>query len=158
METIALEKIKIYYGTLLLVNADYPLRDNNTKSLIPADKRFPDILIKRDAASALQFIYEKIAAGNAIIPVSGYRSLEEQKAIYDDSLKDNGTDFTRKYVAMPNHSEHQTGLAIDLGLNKKDIDFIHPDFPYDGICDKFRRTAPDYGFTQRYAKLLYPCK
>lgn len=152
MKTIELEKEKIYYGALLLVNADYPLRDNNTKSLIPADMRFPDILIKRDAANVLQYIFEKISAGNSIVPVSGYRSLEEQTSIYENSLKDNGEDFTRKYVALPNHSEHQTGLAIDLGLNKKDIDFIRPDFPYDGICDEFRRTAPDYGFIERYAQ------
>lgn len=152
MKTIELEKEEIYCGTLLLVNKNYPLRDNNVKGLVPVDVRFPNILMKRDAANVLQFIFEKISAGNSIIPVSGYRPLEEQTAIYDGSLKDHGEDFTRKYVALPNHSEHQTGLAIDLGLNKKDIDFIRPDFPYDGICDKFRRVTPDYGFTQRYAK------
>lgn len=152
MKTIELEKKNIYCGTLLLVNEHYPLKSSNMKSLVPADVRFPDILMKRDAANVLQLILEKISAGNAIVPVSGYRSSQEQAAIYDGSLKDNGEDFTRKYVALPNHSEHQTGLAIDLGLNKKDIDFICPDFPYEGICDEFRRTAPDYGFTQRYAK------
>ena len=68
------------------------------------------------------------------------------------SLKDNGEDFTQKYVALPDHSEHQTGLAIDLGLNKKEIDFICPDFPYDGICNEFRKTAPNYGFIERYKK------
>ena len=152
MKTIELEKEEIYCGNLLLVNKNYPLRDNNVKGLVPADVRFPNILMKRDAANVLQLIFEKISAGNSIVPVSGYRSLEEQTAIYDGSLKNNGENFTRKYVALPNHSEHQTGLAIDLGLNKKDIDFIRPDFPYDGICDEFRRAAPDYGFTQRYAK------
>lgn len=152
MKTIELKKEKVYCGNLLLVNKNYPLRDNNVKGLVPADIRFPNILMKRDVANVLQLIFEKISAGNSIVPVSGYRSLEEQTAIYDGSLKDNGEDFTRKYVALPNHSEHQTGLAIDLGLNKKDIDFIRPDFPYDGICDEFRRAAPDYGFTQRYAR------
>ena len=152
MKTIELEKEKIYCGTLLLVNAHYPLIDNNTKGLVPADARFPDILIKRDAANVLQFIFEKISAKNSIVPVSGYRSSKEQAAIYDGSLKENGEDFTKKYVALPNHSEHQTGLAIDLGLNKKDIDFICPDFPYDGICGEFRRIAPNYGFIERYSK------
>lgn len=80
-------------------------------------------------------------SGDSIVPVSGYRSLNEQMDIYNDSLKDNGEDFTRKYVALPKHSEHQTGLAIDLGLNKEKIDFIRPDFPYDGICGTFRRFA-----------------
>lgn len=152
MKTIELEKEEIYCGNLLLVNKNYPLRDNNVKGLVPADVRFPNILMKRDVANVLQLIFEKISAGNSIVPVSGYRSLEEQTAIYDGSLKDNGEDFTRKYVALPNHSEHQTGLAIDLGLNKPDIDFIRPDFPYGGICEEFRQAAPDYGFIERYAK------
>lgn len=152
MKTIELEKEEIYCGNLLLVNKNYPLRDNNVKGLVPADVRFPIILMKRDVANVLQLIFEKISAGNSIVPVSGYRSLEEQTAIYDGSLKDNGEDFTRKYVALPNHSEHQTGLAIDLGLNEKEIDFIRPDFPYVGICNEFRKAAPDYGFIERYAK------
>lgn len=152
MKTIELEKEEIYCGNLLLVNKNYPLRDNNVKVLVPADVRFPNILMKRDVANVLQLIFEKISAGNSIVPVSGYRSLEEQTAIYDGSLKDNGEDFTRKYVALPNHSEHQTGLAIDLGLNEKEIDFIRPDFPYVGICNEFRKAAPDYGFIERYAK------
>lgn len=39
----------------------------------------------------------------------------EQQQIWDDSVRDSGLDFTQKYVALPGHSEHQTGLAIDLG-------------------------------------------
>ena len=152
MKTIELENKEVYYGKVLLVNQKYPIRDNNVTELVPADESFPDILLVREAANALQIVFEKISAGNAIVPVSGYRSLEEQKDIYDGSLRDNGEEFTRKYVALPNHSEHQTGLAIDLGLNKDDIDFICPDFPYDGICNEFRRVAPNYGFIQRYAK------
>lgn len=152
MKTIALKKEKIYCGALMLVNAHYPLRDYDIKNLSPADVNFPEILMKRDAANMLQLILKKISAGNLIVPVSGYRSMEEQTAIYDDSLRENGEEFTRKYVALPNHSEHQTGLAIDLGLNKKEIDFIRPDFPYTGICDKFRKAAASYGFIQRYAE------
>ncbi len=37
-----------------------------------------------------------------------------------------------------------------LGLNKENIDFICPDFPYEGICNAFRKTAPAYGFIERY--------
>ena len=106
--------------------------------------------MKRDVANVLQLIFEKISAGNSIVPVSGYRSLEEQTAIYDGSLKDNGEDFTRKYVALPNHSEHQTGLAIDLALTSDNIDFIRPDFPYTGICQTFRELSSQYGFIERY--------
>lgn len=147
MKTIELQKEKIYCGNLLLVNAEYPLKNNNAESLIPADIRFPDILMKRDAAYVLQLVLEKICAGNSIVPLSGYRSLDEQYDIWNVSLRDNGEDFTRKYVALPNHSEHQTGLAIDLGLNEKEIDFIRPDFPYVGICNEFRKAAQTMGLS-----------
>ena len=53
-------------------------------------------------------------------------------------------------MALPGHSEHQTGLAIDLGQAGLDLDFICPDFPYCGICQEFRRRAVDYGFVERY--------
>lgn len=152
MKTIYIEKEKIHSGNLLLINTQYPLRGEPNKRLAPADIRFSHILMQRDAANVLQLILEKIAAGNSIVPVSGYRSGEEQRAIYHDSLKENGAEFTKKYVALPGCSEHQTGLAIDLGLNQERIDFLCPDFPYSGICQSFRRIAPDYGFIERYAK------
>ena len=53
-------------------------------------------------------------------------------------------------MALPGCSEHQTGLAIDLGLAAGDIDFICPNFPYDGVCGAFRAKAADYGFILRY--------
>ncbi len=61
----------------------------------------------------------EIKSENKIVLVSGYRTLEEQTRIYETSLKENGEEFTRKFVALPNASEHQTGLAIDLALNEE---------------------------------------
>lgn len=152
MKAVQLDKRNIYSGNLLLVNAQYPIKTETRKNLNPADTCFPEILIKKEAANVLQMIIEKLEAENSIVPVSGYRSAEEQTSIYDDSIKDNGIEFTKKYVALPNHSEHQTGLAIDLGLAKDNIDFICPDFPYDGVCHEFRKVAPDHGFIMRYAE------
>ena len=37
MKTIELQKDKIYCGNLLIVNAEYPLRNKIEESLIPAD-------------------------------------------------------------------------------------------------------------------------
>lgn len=152
MRTITLNTDKIHTGNLILINARHPLRGAAADGLAPADPRFPDILMRRDAADALRRVLEKISAKNAIVPVSGYRSLAEQRSIFDESLRENGEEFTRKYVALPDHSEHQTGLAIDLGLDQAKIDFIRPGFPYAGVCNRFRRAAPSYGFIQRYEK------
>lgn len=152
MKTLILSKNNIYDGNLVLVNADYPLQTSDEHDLIPADDGFPGILLTREAANVLQRIMEKIESADEIIPVSGYRSSKEQTEIYENTLKESGESFTRKFVALPNHSEHQTGLAIDLALNKDAIDFICPEFPYEGICDQFRKSAPHYGFIERYQK------
>lgn len=85
-----------------------------------------------------------------ITAVSGWRSQEEQREIYLQSLLENGEEFTNQFVASPGHSEHQTGLAIDLGLKQPDIDFLRPYFPYKGICQTFRELSTDYGFIERY--------
>ena len=152
MKQIYLSRENIYNGNLILVNARYPYRDVAVPDMTSMDDCFPEILLKQEAAKALQSILKKISADDAIVPVSGYRSLEEQTEIFNSSLTENGEEFTRKYVALPNHSEHQTGLAIDLGLNRPEIDFIRPDFPYEGICNAFRKAAPDFGFVERYQK------
>ena len=55
-------------------------------------------------------------------------------------------------MARPGCSEHQTGLAIDLGQAAPHIDFLRPAFPYDGVCGAFRRQAARYGFIERYEK------
>ena len=149
---ITLEKEKVYCGNLLLVNAQYPVRCMENGDFIAIKPNFPHILLQSEAASALQLLLSNIMAGNAIVPVSGYRSIKEQTAIYQNSLRDNGEAFTKQFVATPGHSEHETGLAIDLGLNQKNIDFIRPYFPYKGICGDFRKSAPHFGFVERYPK------
>lgn len=152
MKTITLPKEKMHIGNLILVNADYSLQSIDKKELIPVRAEFSKVLMKREASNMLQLIFEKIRCFDNIVPVSGYRCAREQAAIYDTSLVDNGEDFTQKFVAKPFHSEHQTGLAIDLGEKKDVIDFIRPEFPYNGICNEFRKVAPYYGFIERYPK------
>ncbi|MBC8590152.1 M15 family metallopeptidase [Wansuia hejianensis] len=155
MKTIKLKKENIYKGSLILVNADYPIvkdKANKNVSLIPLDIRFPEILMEYRAATVLAHLMVDLNCSHDIVPVSGYRSFEEQEQIYSESLRENGEEFTKKYVALPNHSEHQTGLAIDLAKNQDNIDFICPEFPYDGIYNDFRKEAPRYGFIERYEK------
>ncbi|MCY6371198.1 M15 family metallopeptidase [Clostridium ganghwense] len=150
MKTLTLTKNDIYTGNLVLVNAKLPLVSHSNNGLIFADAKRSDILMERGAATALSRILCDMNCIEEIVLVSGYRSEDEQEHIYSCSMRDNGKRFTEKYVALPNHSEHQTGFAIDLGLKKDDIDFIRPDFPYEGICNEFRKKAPKYGFIERY--------
>lgn len=138
---------------LQLVSPDYPVSMiPSAHDLIPAFEEFPDILMERYAAYALQALIKKLNAYGKIVPVSGFRTQQEQQNIWDNTLKQHGLIYTQKYVAIPGCSEHQTGLAIDLALNQENIDFICPSFPDEGICHLFQQLAPSYGFILRYPK------
>lgn len=154
MERYRITKEEIYKGSLILVNQVYPIQSKAhfPKKLYPADDRYPNIQMEARAAEILRHIFREIQADDRIVPVSGYRTLEEQTDIYESSMKENGKAFTEQYVALPNHSEHQTGLAMDLALFQEEIDFIRPYFAYDGICGAFRKKAAECGFIERYPK------
>jgi D-alanyl-D-alanine dipeptidase/carboxypeptidase len=155
MKTITFHINDIHKGSLILINKLYPLVNmgiSHNISLIPAYLHNPDILLEIKTAAVLTHLIDMLKCHEDILPVSGYRSLEEQQRIYEDSLEKNGRDFTEKYVALPNHSEHQTGLAIDLALKQDNIDHIRPEFPYEGICNSFREKALLHGFVERYQR------
>ena len=109
----------------------------------------PGVLLARQAAVMLAALLDGIRAAGRIVPVSGWRSHAEQQALYADSVRDNGLEFTQKYVALPGCSEHETGLAIDVGEAREVIDFIRPAFPDTGVCAAFpprrRATASSNG-------------
>lgn len=149
MKAVALNREQVHQGSLLLVNKNFPLQC----AVAPEQIRLlehSNVLLERKTALVLETLLETIGSGSAIIPVSGFRTHKEQEEIYAVSLKDHGEAFTKDYVAFPGHSEHETGLAIDLAFNQEPIDFIRPDFPRDGICGRFRSKAASYGFIERY--------
>lgn len=152
MHKITLKQKQIHAGSLILVNSQYDFHSDPDEFLIPVRESSPDILLQRRAVTLLEQLMLEIHGWNDITPVSGWRSFAEQQQIWDESLRSNGPQFTRKYVALPGHSEHQTGLAIDLGLRNDHIDFIRPEFPDRGICRIFREKAAKYGFILRYPK------
>ncbi len=147
MKTITLKQEDIHRGHLILVNRHHRTAYDDPGELISVGE---NILLNRQAAILLNQLMEKMGGWTSIVPVSGWRSMTQQQAIWNDTLKESGPEFTRTYVAVPGCSEHQTGLAIDLGLRQEHIDFICPDFPDTGICGEFRRYAADYGFILRY--------
>ena len=151
MKTVTLESDLIHVGSLILVNAKHPyLSDLPRQELAPVHAQTPEIMLNDRVVKILSCLMQKLHGWDHIKAVSGWRSMEEQIEIYENSLQENGREFTEKYVALPGHSEHQTGLAIDLALNQEHIDFIRPDFPYTGICQDFRQQALSYGFIERY--------
>ena len=151
MRQVTLTRDQIHAGPLILVNPAHPLQ-GEVPDLVAAHERWPEILLERRAARLLGACIQAIGGEAAIVPVSGWRSQREQQTIWDETWEREGEAFTRRYVALPGCSEHQTGLAIDLGKAAPEIDFIRPDFPMDGLCGAFRCCAPRYGFIQRYRR------
>ena len=53
--------------------------------------------------------------GYTINLVSGYRSYDYQKTLYNNYVKKHGQSLADTFSARPGHSEHQTGLSFDVG-------------------------------------------
>lgn len=151
MTQIELTKENTMYGSLILVNSRFPLaKSPDLENLVPVMDAKPDIQMDGQAVALLSGLLDCIHCKDEITAVSGFRTQAEQENIWKNVLNENGSDFTKKFVAVPGCSEHQTGLAIDLAENKESIDFICPDFPRTGIFQKFRKMAPRFGFVERY--------
>lgn len=150
MKTIKLTEETMKRGNLILVNAGHPLTSSAAPRCLPVSPDTPKILLEVRAATCLQQLIASVGGQQEITAVSGYRCRQEQQEIYDSSMVEKGPDFTRRFVAVPGCSEHESGLAIDLAKSADHIDFIRPCFPDSGICGSFRRAAGRYGFVQRY--------
>lgn len=131
------------------VNKSYYL----SKDYIPNDLVFVDVpkierinqemLIEKNTLDKYHSLYEALLEENLeLIIFSAYRSYDYQIGIYQNAKNKN-------YVALPGHSEHQTGFAIDI--SKKDV----------GLTEQFENTyefnylinnAHKYGFILRYPK------
>ena len=110
-------------GYLFLVNRDYPL----TADYVPEDLVIPDVkrasdavLLRRDAAAGLEglFTAAKEEKGFVLVAVSGYRSYSTQNAIFARKVASVGRQKAMLLVAPPGCSEHQLGLAMDIGTSR----------------------------------------
>ena len=150
---VRMDKGCVNRGNLILVNGTHSLKtspqEEELRCFQEAQYQVP---LNSRAAVMLTHLIAAVNGSGTIVPVSGYRPRREQEQIYQESLREHGESFTKKFVALPGCSEHETGLAIDLGQSSKEIDFICPSFPYEGVCQRFREKAGKFGFIQRYQK------
>lgn len=152
MSKIILKESDISQGNLILVNKNFPIRFQIEKKEIVKCGQKEDAWLTKVMKARITSMIRQIGRIGDILIVSGYRTHQEQQQIWDECLRDHGAEFTQKYVAVPGCSEHQTGLAVDLGINREEVDFIRPDFPKKGFCNDFRRFAFENGFIERYPK------
>lgn len=112
------------------------------------DKRY----MRRDAAKALEEMFQgAYNEGITLIGVSGYRSYIRQQEIYEANIRLKGLEHTDRYSAKPGHSEHQTGLAMDVTC----MDYfgeLEEDFAYTKEGKWLEKNCYKYGFIIRYPK------
>ena len=84
-----------------------------------------------------------------IFAVSGYRSYETQYGIYNTYLKKWGEEKTNAVSAIPGHSEHQTGLAMDISSRSAALDLTE-EFGNTPEGKWVKEHASEHGFIIRY--------
>lgn len=139
-------------NTLQLINKNHPLKKNQEPPhLVLASFSDHDVYLQPEAAKQWERLVKALGLEAEIRLVDGYRTEKEQRYLWEYSLKENGLAYTKQYVALPGCSEHQMGLAIDVGLTKQeDDDLICPHFQDSAAADLFMQHMKDYGFILRY--------
>ena len=101
-------------------------------------------LRKIAAENLIMMIQDAKVVGCNFEPFSTYRSESYQDKLYNNYVLNDGVDAADTYSARSGHSEHQSGLAVDLrsvgelsNLNDRDINWI-------------LSSAHNYGFILRY--------
>ena len=107
-------------GNLFLINREYAV----TSDYVPCDLATPNVqgggestMLRAEAAKALESMFEaaKEEQGFTLIAISGYRSYGKQAAIHERKTASVGKKQALRVSAPPGCSEHQLGLAMDLG-------------------------------------------
>ena len=137
---------------IILVNRSNPIPPGYLDSIemvaVKVDEGFSVSLERETAERYLQMRRHLLSIGIHVEVVSGYRSQETQERIWNESVAAHGEAHTRRYVAMPGHSEHQTGLALDLTLYDAQANMVEDD----GV-EAYAKLIPHYhefGFIVRY--------
>lgn len=135
-------------ATTVVVNKKHSLRPE----YVPALTTYRNFKMRKETATALAKLFS--SAGKAGIQfkiISAYRSYPYQKSLYAKYAKSDGVEKADTYSARAGHSEHQTGLAIDLGqANGKCGLKICFGQTSTGIW--LSKHAPEFGFIIRYEK------
>ena len=136
-KVLVIEKPKIpgtYINGILIVNKKYSIPSTYNPG------------VNQTAYNALQELQKEATKNGHSIPlVSGFRSYQRQETIYNNYVAKDGVEKADTYSARPGHSEHQTGLAFDVGA----IDDNYGNTP---AGKWLTENAHKYGFIIRYLK------
>lgn len=128
-----------YIDGILLANKKHPL----PSTYAPGESKEAREAFEKMAAAALLEDYHLHA-------FSTYRSFEYQTSLYDRYVERDGAEEADRYSARPGYSEHQTGLAFDIGEINKEQDWASSSFAHTEAGQWLAENAHLYGFILRY--------
>ena len=137
------------FSTDMLINKhrylseEFELDDLTSIDIKYASER--DLQCSRLALNAFIKMYDAAQKeGYDIVINSAYRSYQDQVDLSNLYLNTYGQSYVDKFVAKPGFSEHQTGLAFDIGSRHNRIFSNSKEF------DWMQEHAHEYGFVMRY--------
>lgn len=123
-----------YINGILLVNKQYSLPSTYNPGVDPT------------ADTALKKLQQGAAAAGYSMPLlSGFRSYSRQQTLYNNYVARDGQALADTYSARPGHSEHQSGLAFDVGQ-------LDNNYGETAAGKWLKENAHKYGFIIRYLK------
>ncbi|GEP84924.1 D-alanyl-D-alanine carboxypeptidase [Staphylococcus piscifermentans] len=125
---------------LILVNKKVPISKSYNKGEDAVARTQLNKMIEDGRKHGLNILYR-----------SGFRSYAEQTQLYNSYVQRDGKAAADKYSAAPGTSEHQTGLAFDVGTNPSNADFKEA-FGQTREGKWLADNAYKYGFILRYPK------
>ena len=135
---------------MILINAQYGLNHDLALDLEEYTLNYRPVSLRKDIMDRLIETIHEMDMDHDLALVSGYRSIQSQVDTWDYCLKHHGSNYTHQYVAKPGHSEHHTGLAIDIGSTMDTIDYIAPILLDNDATKAFKDKLYDHGFILRY--------
>lgn len=135
----------------MLVNKHYKLDENFVPDdLVEFDQEYCNDEVQegnREAVVAFKNMYEAAKKeGLGLVINSSYRSYQDQENICNTFKDLYGEGYVTKYVALPGFSEHQTGLAFDIGSTSSKV------FAESKEYEWMKENAYKYGFILRFTK------
>lgn len=137
---------------LVLINKNNQLKSNyipNDLESISLKYSNSDKYLRKEAKDNFEKLSENASKlGYKIIAVSAYRDYNYQNELFNYYVQEKGLDYALACSAKPGHSEHQSGLAVDVEGSNNDYDNFEDTKEYTWMKDN----AHKYGFILRYPK------
>lgn len=137
----------------ILVNKENKLDNNYAPlNLVKTKSEYKDnIYLEEKTYEQFQKLQnEALKYGYQIDIASGYRDYNYQEKLFNELVLEKGYNYAYKYIAKPGHSEHQTGLALDIVIYEEDKSYIEHDIENLNATKWLHQNAHHYGFILRY--------